>query len=229
MLRTRPQNSAAQGRTSAGGRCALQSGRSGLSQIRSLAASRVSSIVAHRTEQFDRNPPTADHHRVLTSRAKQPFINSPHEDGPPITNEGQMAADVENTTVITAGMDATDYVTAAGQMVDANTALAAPAKPWSPPVTRLRSRRPRPRGRSSTAARPMTLKSRLDPAYASAQQFAKARTPSRRRSTCMGSARPRRTRCWRWPQRATARRPTPPISSPFRAARVELHDARVGV
>ena len=36
-----------------------------------------------------------------------------------------MAAEVENTTVITAGMDATDYVTAAGQMVDANTALAA--------------------------------------------------------------------------------------------------------
>ena len=36
-----------------------------------------------------------------------------------------MVADVENTTVITAGMDATDYVTAAGQMVDANTALAA--------------------------------------------------------------------------------------------------------
>jgi len=86
-----------------------------------------------------------------------------------------MAADVENTTVITAGMDATDYVTAAGQMVDANAALAASGEAVvAAGGTITISQTKTTRAIIDGGAAYDRLKRSLDPAYASAQQYAKA-------------------------------------------------------
>ena len=86
-----------------------------------------------------------------------------------------MVADVENTTVITAGMDATDYVTAAGQMVDANAALAASGEAVvAAGDTVTISQTKTTRAIIDGGAAYDRLKRSLDPAYASAQQYAKA-------------------------------------------------------